>query len=71
MVRRQIQQYGPATFGATIRRHGFLGVAVCCRIGLPKQISLLVVARCFWVLRSEWCQKWCHWRSISNSHGPP
>jgi hypothetical protein len=35
------------TFGATIRRHLFLGVAECCRIGLDKQISLLAVARRF------------------------
>ena len=46
----------PATFGATIRRHLFPGVAVRCRIGLDKRISLLVVARCFWVVRAEWCQ---------------
>jgi hypothetical protein len=46
-------------FGATIRCHRFLGVAQRCRIGLSKGISLLVVAHCFWVLRSEWCQKWC------------
>jgi hypothetical protein len=31
------------------RRHLFLDVAVCCRIRLSKQISLLMVARRFWV----------------------
>jgi hypothetical protein len=50
----------PATFGATIRRHLFLGVAGGCRIALYKPISLLVVAYCFRVLRPGWCQKWCH-----------
>src|SRR5215217_1195260 len=50
----------PAPFGATIRCHRFLGVALCCRIGLSKPFSLQAVARCFWVLRSEWCQQWCH-----------
>ena len=35
----------PATFGATIRRHPFLGVAWGCSIGLSKPISSLVVAR--------------------------
>jgi hypothetical protein len=49
----------PATFGATIRRTLLLGVAVRCRIGLDKPISLLMVAHCFCVLRAEWCQKWC------------
>ena len=39
----------PATFGATIRCHRFLGVAVHCRIGLSKLISLLAVACCFCV----------------------
>src|SRR5829696_9216666 len=24
------------------------------------QLPLLEVVRCFWVLRPEWCQKWCH-----------
>jgi hypothetical protein len=54
-----------ATSGATIRRHLFLGVAVRCRIGLDKAISVLVVARSFRVLRSEWCQKWCQTVSTS------
>jgi hypothetical protein len=38
---------------------------VHCRIGLSKLISLLVVARCFCVLRSEWCQKWCQMPSAT------
>ena len=42
----------PATFGATIRRHLFLGVVTRCRIGLSKPISLLVVADRFSVLRA-------------------
>ena len=46
-------------FGATIRCHSFLWVAHCCRIGVYKPISLLTVAYCFYVLRSEWCQQWC------------
>jgi hypothetical protein len=52
----------PAPSGATIRRLLFPGVAVCCRIGLDKLISLLVVARCFCVLCAQWCQKWCQCR---------
>jgi hypothetical protein len=53
----------PAPFSrATIRRHLFLGVARCCRIGLSKPISLLTVACCFCVERSEWCQQWCQYR---------
>jgi hypothetical protein len=27
---------------------------------------LLVVARCFWVLRSEWCQRWCQMASAAH-----
>jgi hypothetical protein len=50
-VRQQVQWQALATFGATIRRHRFLGVAVGYRIGVSKPISLLVVARCFCVLR--------------------
>jgi hypothetical protein len=50
-------------FGATIRRHLYLGVAGYCINRLDKLISLLVVARRFWVLRSEWCQKWCQMAS--------
>jgi hypothetical protein len=50
----------PACFGATIRRTLFLGVARNSRICLPKPISLLKVARCFRVLRSECYQQWCH-----------
>jgi hypothetical protein len=46
----------PATFGATIRRLPFPGVAAGCRIGLDKPISLLAVACCFCVLRARWCQ---------------
>jgi hypothetical protein len=46
----------PAPFGATIRRPLFLEVAVGCKIGLSKPISLLVVARRCSVLRVEWCQ---------------
>jgi hypothetical protein len=49
------------TFGATIRRHVFLGVATRCRNRLSKPISLLAVACCFCVLRPEWCQKWCQY----------
>jgi hypothetical protein len=41
-----------------MRCHLFLSVAVCCRIGLSKPISLLVVAHCCRVLHPEWCQKW-------------
>ena len=48
-VRQQVQWQALATFGATIRRLLFPGVAVCCRIRLSKQISLLMVARRFWV----------------------
>jgi hypothetical protein len=33
-VRQQVQWHALATFGATICRLLFLGVAVCCRIGL-------------------------------------
>jgi len=51
----------PTPFGATIRRHPFPRVACCCRTGLSKRIPLLVVAHCSWVLRSEWCQKWCQY----------
>jgi hypothetical protein len=47
------------TSGATIRQPPFPGVAVCCRIGLDKPISLLKVACGFCVLRSGWCQRWC------------
>jgi hypothetical protein len=47
----------PATFSrATIRCHLFLGIARCFRIGLSKQVFVLAVDRCFWVLRAEWCQ---------------
>ena len=46
-------------FGATIRRHRFLGVAGCCINRLSKRISLLVVAHRCCVLRPEWCQQWC------------
>jgi len=46
-------------FGATIRRHRFLGVAGCCINRFSKRISLLAVAYRFCVLRSEWCQRWC------------
>ena len=56
IARGQIQWHGPATFGATILCHRFLGVAVHCINSLSKRISLLVVACCFGVLRSEWCQ---------------
>jgi hypothetical protein len=52
-------------FGATIRRHLFLEVAECCRSRLSKPISLLAVARCFCVLRSEWCQQWCQMASTA------
>ena len=48
----------PEPFGATIRRHRFLDVAGSCINRLSKQIRLLVVARRFWALRSEWCQRW-------------
>ena len=42
----------PATFSrATIRCHLFLGIARCFRIGLSKQVFVLAVGRCFWVLR--------------------
>jgi hypothetical protein len=58
-VRQQVQWHALATFGATILCHRFLGVAVHCRIGLSKLISLLAVACCFRALRPEWCQKWC------------
>ena len=44
-----VQWHEPATFAATIRRPLFLGVAPRCRIRLSKQISLLMVARRFWV----------------------
>jgi hypothetical protein len=53
--------------GATIRCHRFLGVAGCCRIGLDKRISLLVVAHRCCVLRPEWCQKWCQTVSPTTS----
>jgi len=58
-VRQQVQWQALAHFGATIRRHLFLGVAVSCRIGLDKLISLLTVAHHCSVLRAEWCQEWC------------
>jgi hypothetical protein len=54
-----VQWHAPATSGATIRRHRFLGVAVRCTIGLSRPILLLAVARHFYVLRAGWCQKWC------------
>src|SRR5215218_7394174 len=54
-----VQWHAPATSGATIRRHRFLGVAVRCTIGLSRPILLLAVARHFYVLRARWCQKWC------------
>jgi hypothetical protein len=44
---------------ATIRRQRLLRVAARFRIGLFKVISLLTVACCFRVLRSEWCRQWC------------
>jgi hypothetical protein len=47
----------PATFGATIRRHPFLRVAVRCRINLSEPIVLLTAGHCCWELRSEWCQE--------------
>src|SRR5918998_742995 len=34
-------------------------VAGCCRISLSTPTFLPAVARCFWALRPEWCQKWC------------
>ena len=43
----------------------FPGVAVRCRIGVSKQISLLAVANRFCVLRSEWCQQWCQMASAT------
>jgi hypothetical protein len=46
-------------FGATIRRHRFLGVAMRCEIGLPMRDSLLAVAHGCCALRPEWCQRWC------------
>src|ERR671917_972622 len=42
-VRRQVQWHALASFGATIRRPPFLGVAAGCRIALDKPISLLAV----------------------------
>src|SRR5215211_1123943 len=62
-VRQQVQWHGPATFGATIRRHLFLGVAAGCRIALDKPIPLLTVARGCCVLRAQWCQHWCQMSS--------
>src|SRR5919112_662850 len=59
-VRQQVQWQALATFGATIRRLVFLGVAAGCRIRLSKPISLLGVAHRFNALRAEWCQQWCH-----------
>ena len=44
---------------ATIRRPLFLCVAVCCRIGVGKPVSLLEVTHRFCMLRAQWCQKWC------------
>jgi hypothetical protein len=44
-----VQWHAPATFGATIRRLLFPGVAGCCRIGLDKAIPLLEVAQRFCV----------------------
>jgi hypothetical protein len=41
---------------ATIRRLLLPGVAVCCRIGLEKPISLHEIAHCFCALCAEWCQ---------------
>ena len=63
----------PATFCATIRRLLFPVVAVRCRIGLSKPISLLAVACCFCVLRSEWCQRWCQYphREVDRSPQGP
>src|SRR3954451_17351414 len=59
VVRRQVQWHGPATFGATIRCHRFLGVAEGCKTGIVKPIPLLAVARRCCVLLPGWCQKWC------------
>src|SRR5215204_5149634 len=59
-VRQQVQWQALATFGATIRRRLFLGVARSCRIALSKPISLLTVAHSFCVLHAQWCQEWCH-----------
>ena len=56
----------PATFGATMRRHRLPRVAGSCKNRLSKPIRLLVVARCFWVLRSGWCQRWCQVASTSS-----
>src|SRR4028118_1437644 len=55
----------PATFGATIRRHLFLGVVGYCRIGKDRPISLLAVAHRFSMLRPEWCQQWCQMASAA------
>jgi hypothetical protein len=56
-----------------MRRHRFPDVAQCFRIGLDKPISLLAVARCFCVLRSEWCQQWCQYahREVDRSPQGP
>jgi hypothetical protein len=59
------QWHALATFGATIRRYLFVGVAYRCRIGIDKLISLLRVAHGFCVLRPEWCREWCQMASAT------
>jgi hypothetical protein len=57
----------PAPFGATIRRHRFLGVAGCRINRLSKRISLLMVAHRCSVLRSGWCQERCQTASLTTA----
>jgi hypothetical protein len=57
------------TFGATIRRHRLLRVAVRCRIGLSKPNYLLTVAHRCCVLRPGWCQEWCQTVSLATNVG--
>jgi hypothetical protein len=59
VVRPKPIRVEPTTFGATICRILFLGVAARCRNRLSKLFSLLVVARSFYMLRARWCQWWC------------
>jgi hypothetical protein len=60
-----------ASSGATIRRHRLPRVAMRCKTGLSKPISLLAVACCFCALRPGWCQQWCQTVSLTTVLGPP
>jgi hypothetical protein len=47
----------------------FQGLLDVAESAYLSQLPLLEVARCFWVLRAEWCQKWC--QSVSAAAPAP